>query len=268
MKGRKYERYEVKVQYRDGSVESIKYNGVNTSDYKDMIKVYNDTKEIHENDGKVESISFIGISNTGELNVFWQKKIDVKYKEELNIDCRAIVKNIYEEIDLLNQQLKHHKNLIGIFNKKEDTLLHMIENSKNNKYKSEDDAVKFKIRIFDELENLRDLRRYSKDQISDLGHILHIVNNVTLDSFINNRKEFTLTPEQYKSNTELELYYKNEHEKQYIIDKYKTEFDEYRIDESIGLIYFYSNVGVGKTKNKQKENKVNKKLKKNSGRIA
>lgn len=267
MKGRKYERYEVKVQYRDGSVESIKYNGVNTSDYKDMIKVYNDAKETHENDGKAESISFIGISNTGELNVFWQKKIEIKYKDELNIDCRDIVSNIQNEINLLQNQLYHHKNMLKIYEKKEDTLLHMIEANRNNEYCSEKDEMSFKLRMFDAIEDVRSMRRYSKDQIADLGNIINELKTLNLEPFIRNRKIKNITSDEYKNNTELDVYYKNEQEKNIIVEKYKNKYDKYMIDESSGLIYFYNNVGFNKNY-KQRQEKLNKKLSKNSGRIA
>lgn len=268
MKGRKYEKYEVKVEYRDGSIEFIKYNGVNTSNYKDMIKVYNNTKETYENDGNVESISFIGISNTGELNVFWQKRVDIKYKEELNIDCRDIVSNIQNEINLLQSQLYHHKSMIKIYEKKEDTLLHMIEFNRNNKYCSEEDEINFKLKMFDAIENVRSMRRYSKDQIADLNNIIYKFKELDLASFVKHRRIKNITSDEYKNNTELDMYYKNEQEKINVIEEYKNEYDKYIIDESCGLIYFYNNVGEGKIRNKQKEKKLNNKLKKNSGRIA
>ena len=266
MKGRKYERYEVKVQYRDGSVEYIRYNGVNTSNYKDMIKVYKDTKETHENDGKVESISFIGISNTGELNVFWQKNIEIKYKEELNTDCRDIVNNIQNEINLLQNQLSHHKNMIKIYEKKENTLLHMIENNKNNKYCSEEDGINFKLKMFDAIENIRVMRRYSKDQIADLNNIIYKFKELDLEPFVKNRKIKNITSNEYKNHTELNVYYKDEQEKSIMIEKYKNEYDKYIIDESCGLIYFYNISSIGKNYKERKE-KLNKKLSKNSRRI-
>ena len=266
MKGRKYERYEVKVQYRDGSVEYIRYNGVNTSNYKDMIKVYKDTKETHENDGKVESISFVGISSTGELNVFWQKNIDIPC-DDINKDCREVVREILDRVELLKSQKSYHSKMVHKYERQRDIIYHMIENSNNNQFDDLQNEIDYKVDMFNKLNQVAQMRRNSKDHVADLGNIINELSKIDITGWGNNRKNYTKTSDEYSKRMNVEKYYSNDSEKEKLIKEYRSKYSNYIDDEFNKSIYFYNTV-YKNNKNKQKEDKISKKLTKNSGRIA
>ncbi len=79
---RKYESYSIKITYLNGDTEDINYKGINTSSYKDMLKLYKDVKEEYKNESV--TINFVGKTENGELRILFQKEIinkDTELKE-------------------------------------------------------------------------------------------------------------------------------------------------------------------------------------------
>ena len=57
---KKYEEYLIKVTYENGDVENIKYKGVNTSDWKQMMSIYRDVKEEYNNiDCQIDFMDYV-----------------------------------------------------------------------------------------------------------------------------------------------------------------------------------------------------------------
>ena len=273
MSKRKYEEYVVKVTYKNGDSEQMQFNGINTSSYKDMLEVYREVKENKSKDVNVSTIDFIGISKDGELKVFFTKAINVKLntKEELNKDCRVVVSEILDKVELLKQQKDYHKMMINKYEKQIDTMIHSIESHHNNIFKSDDVKNNFKIRTFDKIEELSELRRYSKDQIADLDNIMKGIRDAGihgLKPFTNQRKKYKMNSIEFIKSVEKEVIYQDENEKSAYLYKYQDKYDKYIDDEAHNKLYFYNNVGLGKLNDRNKQKKLNKKLQKNSGRIA
>lgn len=162
---RKYQEYSIKITYLNGDTEDINYKGINTSSYKDMLNIYKDVKEEYKNESVI--IDFIGKTENGELGILFQKKIinkDAELKEYaekvVNTEIEDIIKDIYNSFKLLNDKRKFTYEQIGIYNKKQDVLLHKIESFEN------DLGDELKISIFDSLKELRECRRKLKNDIN------------------------------------------------------------------------------------------------------
>jgi hypothetical protein len=71
----KYRRYKIIVNYLNGNKEEIEYinnKPVDTSSYKEMMKVYKEVKEQYIS--MCTSIDFIGITEDEQLNIMYSKK--------------------------------------------------------------------------------------------------------------------------------------------------------------------------------------------------
>lgn len=241
---RKYENYEIKVTYKNGDTEVISMNGINTSNYNDMLEVYRNVKKQYENDIKVSTIDFIGKNSNGEMKIFFSKAIKVVAgNKDLLIDCRDITFEIVERIKLLKEQRKYHENMINKATKKTDSLLHMVENNHNNKFDSKESELEFKVDIFEAIEETYRARRYSKQQLSDLDNIIKQLENININGYGKKRKPFTMNSNEYKNKVELELSYKDDIEKVKLINKYSKKYDKYIDDPANNILYFYNNVG-------------------------
>lgn len=267
--GRKYESYFVEIHYKNGNVENIELD--NNMKYRDIQKSYGIINKKYENNPNVSITAFIGRTTNGELKQLSKKLIKIDTKDSLlNKDCRELVKGVFDNVELLSKQLVYHEKMIHKYDKQMDTVRHMIEMSKNDKFKSDEEFNNFKIAMFDELAKLSALRREHKVQHDDIKSIkcqLKGVNLNNLKGFVANRKEFKGSAMDYKSKNELEVYYSNENTKNEHLEKYRNKYDKYIIDECNNSIYFYNNVGIGKLYNNQKQQATNNKLAKNSNRM-
>lgn len=177
---KKYQNYKISVTYINGDKEEINYKGINTSNYKDMIKLYSDIKD--EYSDKSATIEFIGVDNSGELKIFWSKTVEVKEEKIINndISIEDILINIKANLELLieKETLAHAKQ--GILDKQQDIQLHKIEGIDNGIFNNEEEKTLEKIKVFDSIHNLRIQRRQNKNNISLFSNINNIVNKKQL----------------------------------------------------------------------------------------
>lgn len=178
---KKYQQYKISVTYINGDKEEINYKGINTSNYKDMIKLYSDIKD--EYSDKSATIDFVGISTCGELKVFWSKKIESKEEtietEELssnNISIEDILTNIKANLELLIEKETIAYAKQGILDKQQDVELHRVENIDNGIFISEEEKTLEKVKVFDSIQNIRKERRLNKNNISLNTNISNKIN--------------------------------------------------------------------------------------------
>ncbi|HCL4455230.1 TPA: hypothetical protein N2D10_003257 [Clostridium botulinum] len=258
---RKYQEYSIKITYLNGDTEDINYREINTSSYKDMLKIYKDVKEEYKNESVI--IDFIGKTENGELGILFQKKIinkDAELKEYaekvVNTEIEDIIKNIYNSFKLLNDKRKYSNEQINIYNKKQDVLLHKIEHF-NNELENE-----MKISIFDNIQAIRIQRRKLKEDLENLtnfnGMLCHYKNKVNkrltteqvekilitaLESIqkINNKQYGFLTDEKVEELKIMkEVRYKKQTERVKLMQQLKKEFDKIYCDESKMKIVCYN----------------------------
>lgn len=147
---RKYENYKIKITYLNGDTEELNYKGINTNSYKEMLKLYKDVKEQHKEESVV--IDFLGITNTGELGILFTKEVkgkDYLDKQELEMTEEEILKDIQRKMKLLKEKSILTDKLINIENKKQDCILHTIQNIPKNS------SDELKIKMFNELQEIR-----------------------------------------------------------------------------------------------------------------
>lgn len=176
---KKYQEYKIVVTYINGDKEEINYKGINTSNYKDMIKLYSDIKD--EYSDKSATIEFIGVDNLGELKIFWSKKVEAK-EETINTDIsiEEILTNIKSNLELLiEKEISAHAKQ-GMLDKQQDVQLHRIENIDNGIFKSEEQKALEKIKIFNTIHSLRTERRQNKNNISLHTNISNKINKSQL----------------------------------------------------------------------------------------
>jgi hypothetical protein len=181
---KKYESYEIKITYENGDIENIEYNGVNTSNWREMLRLYNDVKDQYSN--KSVLIEFIGKSNDGELKVIYNKNLlsnngNEETKEE-NKNC--VVDTVKMMIDGFELLTKEHKRMMyreGFIQKQQDFLLHKIEAFEENNFGAEE-SIRIKLELFDQLEELRKERRIMKNEKAILDNFFKLdkncINNV------------------------------------------------------------------------------------------
>lgn len=175
---KKYQEYKIVVTYINGDKEEINYKGINTSNYKDMIKLYSDIKD--EYSDKSATIDFVGISTCGELKVFWSKTVEVKEVEEelINTDTSIedILTNIKANLELLIEKETIAYAKQGILDKQQDVELHRVENIDNGIFISEEEKTLEKVKVFDSIQNIRKERRLNKNNISLNTNISNKIN--------------------------------------------------------------------------------------------
>ncbi|MBN3376346.1 hypothetical protein CF087_21150 [Clostridium botulinum] len=258
---RKYQEYLITITYLNGDKENLKYKGINTSNYNDMLNLYRDIKEQYKNESVI--IDFIGKSADGQMDIMWQKEIvnkDAKIKEYaekvVNTEIEDIIKDIYNSFKLLNDKRKYSNEQINIYNKKQDILLHKIEHF-NNELGNE-----IKISIFDNIQAIRIQRRKLKEDLENLtnfnGMLCHYKNKVNkrltteqtekilmtaLESIqkIDNKEYTFLTDEKVEELKIMkEVRYKKQTERVKLMQQLKKEFDKIYCDESKMKIVCYN----------------------------
>lgn len=162
---RKYQEYSIKITYLNGDTEDINYKGINTSSYKDMLKLYKDVKEEYKNESV--TINFVGQTENGELGILFQKKIinkDAKLKEEAekvkNTSVQEILNQIIDNFNVLKEKRRIAIKNRDSYTKETDIRLHIIEDKlRSNEYVSPEE----KIAMYDRIAKERVIRRQAKN---------------------------------------------------------------------------------------------------------
>jgi hypothetical protein len=246
---KKYSSYNVKITYTNGDTEDITLKGINTSDYKEMIKVYNDVKEDHKNDSCI--IDFVGVNDSGELGILFTKEINTKTTDvdKIKMKTKDIVSNIEDLLKILKLKKEYHRKSQGLCDKEEDKLLHDIQF-----YKGDDLG---KIKLFDKIQELRLERMDEKNELRFLSLF------PSLDDTLKGIYEMTKKIDKIESGVGYseetikdydiirEVTYKNDKERISLMSQLKPKYEKTVVDEANKKITFY-NHGYTRKKNKKK----------------
>lgn len=161
---KKYYGYKLRVINDDGE-KYIKLNGnIKMTSYATMVKYYHMTKDKYQDeDCTVEMIGVYEDGSTGSVIFSKKFKKEVEEDKELLMSVDHIVDEIQYLLDTLMRKKDYHNNMMCALNKKQDLLLHKIE-SINSFKGSETEKVNEKLKIVDELEEVRKERRFNKNE--------------------------------------------------------------------------------------------------------
>ncbi|NFH40747.1 hypothetical protein [Clostridium sporogenes] len=170
---RKYQEYLITITYLNGDKENIKYKGINTSSYNDMLNLYRDIKEQYKNESVI--IDFIGKSSDGELGILFQKKIinkDAELKERASkiqkMSLEEILENLINGFNMLKEKKQFAIKDRDVYSKETDIKLHIMEVKKRSgKYVSPEE----KIEMYDIIAEERVRRRQAKEDKQKLDNL-------------------------------------------------------------------------------------------------
>ena len=242
----KYNQYKIQVVFLDGARETINFKGANTSSYKEMLQVYKTVKKDYQETTK--TISFIGVSTDGEIGILFTKENQHNELKSIDKDTYDIALEIQSLLKTLQEKKSHHINMGQIMDKKQSDLLHKVETFKNKKFKDIYKRDNEKIKLFDELAECRDARRWHKDQ---KAYIYSLTKKMDLDKQL---KAFELTKKKGASEYEYieeesstkakivqEIRYKDNMDRDYKVRVNKNKYDVVKIDERLKKIICYNN---------------------------
>ena len=171
-----YKSYKIRVINEDGE-RYIKLNGnVDTTSYSTMTKYYHITKDKHQDeDCKVETVGAYDDGTIGSIifsKTFCKEIIEDK---DLLKSTDEIVDEIKSLLEILDRKNEYHNNMKGAFDKKQDILLHKIETIKSLNV-SEEALIEEKLKIINDLEEVRHNRRLHKNENRKLQSLYSKVN--------------------------------------------------------------------------------------------
>ena len=171
-----YKSYKIRVINEDGE-RYIKLNGnVDTTSYSTMTKYYHMTKHKHQDeDCKVEMVGAYDDGTIGSIifsKTFCKEIIEDK---DLLKSTDEIVDEIKSLLEILDRKNEYHNNMKGAFDKKQDILLHKIETIKSLNV-SEEALIEEKLKIINDLEEVRHNRRLHKNENRKLQSLYSKIN--------------------------------------------------------------------------------------------
>ena len=161
----KYCRYKVLVNYLNGNKEEIEYinsKPVNTSSYKEMMKIYREVKEQYIN--QCESVNFIGVTEDEKLTVIYSKKMTQEDTTENSFD---LIEQLNEIVNKLKSKSAQTQDLLDLINKEKSNIEHKCFEF----VELEDLVDEYKIEKFDEYRSLLLKRRIIKDEAINLKNV-------------------------------------------------------------------------------------------------
>ena len=171
-----YSSYKIRVSNEEGE-KYIKLNGnIDETSYGTMLKYYHMTKYKHQEEDC--TIELVGVYKDGNIgSVIFSKTFckEVNNDKELLRSTDEIVGEIKGLLDLLNRKNEYHNNMLSVSNKKQDVLLHKIESIKYFNG-DETETINEKLKIINELEEVRNDRRFNKEEMKKLQVVYKRVN--------------------------------------------------------------------------------------------
>lgn len=251
-KVRKYQQYQIKVNFIDGGSETLKVSGICTSSYKEMLKLYNDVKETYTNDEKVNSILFLGVTADKQLEVMWEKLIKTTPDNPkfLNKNVDDILNSFDDQMTILNKRKDYLFHMIDVATKERDILLHMLEHGYDE-------------RIGKDLSDICVKRRNYKNELTRIKNLLVVLEPIDYKSTTKkvDVSEYDFCNPEYleERNIWSKIKFDNVSQREIILNRYRddSKFSKIVVDDCEGYIYLYNYIGEGKWKNKNKRLIIN-----------
>jgi hypothetical protein len=261
---RKYEKYSVKVTFLDNSIEEIQYQGVNTSKYKEMLKVYNDVKNQYME--KARLIEFLGVSEDGQLTVMFKKPI-------IEVNKPSLIDELSNVLNKIENRKRQLNDVVTILDKEINGVNHDIEAIP---YKcvgyTKEELNNYKISLVDQILSASIQRRDSKDEFTAFTSLFSSLSINELKSKITRadkllHKEFDLEKQDKKDNIHVHtVKYSNEIERDRLVQELSIQYQKV-VDIGNGTIkycnFVYSTSQRKKTITKTSDNtlyEINNKL--------
>jgi hypothetical protein len=243
---RKYQYYVIQVKYHNGDTEELNTakakEDINKSSYKEMLKVYNEVKELYED--KECDISFCGVGQDGNLGIMFTKECK-KEKEKVK-DFNYIVSLLEKVKKTYEVREDYVKTNYGLLDKKIDIILHKIEHS-NEEYSLEN-----KVKDFDNIKDLRIQRRSIKEEqaLQDIirdSNIMNTIKKILVHTEKLNKKIETTKQrienrdEKVERNLQVQEFdYKNFKDRMRIMQEIQKQFNKITYDDNKKKIYAYN----------------------------
>lgn len=249
-----YKEYGIRVIDESGSrIVRINKN-VDMTNFSIARETYNKTKDRYINKNEDITIELVGITLEGEIgNVIYSKTFVrevANEDEELLEETDKIVGNIKYSLELLIRKREYHDDIVRALNKKQDVILHNIENLSGM-----DD--KARLNIMKELEEVRKYRRLHKTERRKL-RALDISINLEDVAEIFRNVSIPIDTENYKYLNEQELddmkimkevRYNSEKDRIHRIGELRKKYDKVVCDSAKNIIICYNKGYINSNKN-------------------
>ena len=249
-----YKEYGIMVTDESGSrIVRINKN-VDMSSFLIARQVYGKTKDRYINKNEDITIELVGITLEGEIgNVIYSKTFVrevANEDEELLEETDKIVGNIKYSLELLIRKREYHDDIVRALNKKQDVILHNIENLSGM-----DD--KARLNIMKELEEVRKYRRLHKTERRKL-RALDISINLEDVAEIFRNVSIPIDTENYKYLNEQELddmkimkevRYNSEKDRIHRVGELRKKYDKVVCDSAKNIIICYNKGYINSNKN-------------------
>lgn len=171
-----YKSYKIKVINEDGE-KYIDFNkNIDATSYNTVIEYYHMTKYKYQDEDCI--VEMLGVFEDDTIgSVIFSKKFcqEVVEDKELLKPTDEIVGEIKSLLELLGRKNEYHNNMLSAFNKKQDVLLHKIETIRSLD-STKESLINEKLKIIDELEEVRHNRRFNKNEEKKLKILYSKVN--------------------------------------------------------------------------------------------
>lgn len=249
-----YKEYGIRVTDESGSrIVRINKN-VDMANFSVARETYNKTKDRYINKNEDITIELVGITLEGEIgNAIYSKTFvrEVANEDkELLLETDEIVDNIKHSLELLIRKREYHTNMVCALNKKQDVILHNIENIGDM-----DDSIK--LNTIKELEEVRKYRRFNKteekklktlDIVVDLGKVDELFRRVTLPI---DTEGFRYLNEKELDDMKIikEIRYNSEKDRMHKMEQIRKKYDKIVVDDAKNTIICYNRGYTNTNKN-------------------
>lgn len=239
-----YKEYGIRITDESG-VRIVKLNkNVDMTNFSVARETYNKTKDKYMNKNEDIMIELVGINSENKIgNVIYSKSYFREISnmdKELLLETDDIMDNIKHSLKLLTRKREYHSEMVCALNKKQDVILHNIENIGDM-----DDSIKLK--TIKELEEVRKYRRFNKTEEKKL----QTVDLVDLEKVVELFKQARLKvyPEDFKYLNEKELddrkiikeiKYNSDKDKIHKIEQFCKKYDKIVVDNAKNMIICYN----------------------------
>lgn len=259
-------KYKIIITYINGDKENVSCNNIDVSNFKAMKEFYDTVKEKYKNNKTIATIGFKGITRNGDIVDIWrEKEINVvsnieKEQEEYieknkDRDVREITKEISFALNCLKEMKVYHNNKLSECDLERSILLHETELSNNKVFDSQQEQDEYEKELFNRLKQNEIDRRFYKRTTSDLHSMFgklkieDIINNI--DSWVDNRKIFNESPEEFSDKNKKVEFYNKDSERLNYIEKYeRMKYDTVFWYKDEKKLIFVKHKGLGRKKHK------------------
>lgn len=241
-----YKSYKIRVINDDGE-KYIDFNkNIDATSYNTIIKYYHTTKHKYQDENcKVEMIGVHEDETIG--SVIFSKTFSKEVVEDKEIlkSTDEIVSDIKSLLELLDRKNEYHNSMRSAFDKKQDVLLHKVETlSSINPTKV--NIIDEKLKIIDELEEVRIDRRINKNEARKLQY-LH--SKINLQEIINkfaqikipiDTKEYEYVSGDIEEQMMKEIKYSNDKQRINIMKQINGKYKKIVNDETRKVLICYN----------------------------